>query len=218
MAPNHRFSQPPTDTGSRVDSDLVTGAYRKIMAREELTEAERRALKKYEKQQEESRRWKYYHSIPQKHWRKMSGRQSKQINEQAERYDIPFGGSTIDLPAVVRRIHDFLAENALKLARDDDVLLQGAPSPALERYREERAKIAKLERLEREGKLLPRHQIREFLARVATLIREAGERLDRQFGESSAAILYEALDEAQREIDRTLGGGQEADADAPNTG
>jgi hypothetical protein len=218
MAPNLQSTLTPAGTGSQVDNELVTGAYRKLMARQKLTESERRALKQYEKQQEEVRRWKYYRSIPQKHWRTMSGRQTKQINEQAERYDIPFGGSTIDLPAVVRRIHDFLAENAHKLAREDDVLLQGAPSPALEKYREERAKIARLERLEREGKLLPRHQIREFLARVATLIRDAGERVDRQYGAAAAAILYEALDEAQREIERTLGGGQEADADASNSG
>ncbi len=69
----------------------------------------------------------------------MSGRQTKVINEQAERYGIPFGGATINLPTVVRALHDFLADNAVKLARDDDPLMQGVGSPALERYREERA-------------------------------------------------------------------------------
>lgn len=205
MTPNEPSRWTPGGTGSHVENEQVAAAYRKVMARQELTEAERRALKRYEKQQEEIRRWKYYRAIPQRHWKRMSGRQAKQLNEQAVRYDIPFGGSTIDLPAVVKRLHDFLAENASKLARDDDALLNGALSPALERYREERAAIARLERLEREGKLLPRHEVRQFLARVATILREAGERLEREVGPAAAAIFYEALEEARQEIARTLG-------------
>jgi len=100
----------PADVGSRMDGDLVARAYRKVMDRQELTQAEREVLKRHEKQKEERLRWQYYRSIPQKHWRAMSGRQTKVINEQAARYDIPFGGATIDLPAVVKRFHDFLAE------------------------------------------------------------------------------------------------------------
>ena len=50
----------------------------------------------------------------------MSGRQTKVINEQAARYDLPFGGPTIDLPDVVRALHDFLAKHAQRLASGDD--------------------------------------------------------------------------------------------------
>ena len=103
-----------------------------------MTKEERRLLKRHESEKEERLRWQYYASIPQKHWRNMSGRQTKVINEQAQRYGIPFGGASINLPAVVRALHDFLADNAVKLARDDDELMQGNGSPALERYREER--------------------------------------------------------------------------------
>src|SRR4051794_36283760 len=104
----------------------------------------------------------------------MSGRQAKVINEQAERYGLAFGGPTIDLPRFVRTLHDFLAKNALKLARDDDELMQCAPSsPALERYREERAALARLDRLEREGVLMPRDKAREALGQVAAIVRGA---------------------------------------------
>lgn len=48
----------------------------------------------------------------------MSGRQTKVLNEQAERYGIPLGGRTINLPAVVRALHEFLARNARKLSED----------------------------------------------------------------------------------------------------
>ena len=92
----------PTDAAAQVDSELLAKAYRKVMDRQELTKAEREALKRHEKQKEERLRWQYYSSIPQKHWRQMSGRQTKVINEQSNRYGIPFGGATIDLPAVVK--------------------------------------------------------------------------------------------------------------------
>lgn len=194
--------QPPLDAQARIDGPLVSQAYRKLMDRRELTAAEREALKRHERQKEERLRWQYYKSIPQRHWRTMSGRQTKVINEQAARYGIPFGGPTIDLSAVVRSLHDFLADNAHKLARDDDVLLQGGNSPALERYREERAELAKLDRLERQKQLLPRDQVRQSLARTAAILRDAGDALQRTFGASAAEILYDALGDAQREIDR----------------
>jgi hypothetical protein len=188
-----------------VDRELVARAYRKVANREELTRREREALKRHEKEQEEKRRWQYYHSIPQKHWRQMSGRQAKVLIEQDERYGIPFGGATVDLPKVIRAMHDFLADNAVKLARDDDPLMQGTGSPALERYREERAALARLDRLEREGVLLPREKARQAMGQVAAVVRGAGDALQRQFGPAAVEILYEALDDAQREIDRTFG-------------
>lgn len=206
----------PADAASQVDSGLVARAYRKVMDRQELTGAERDALKRHEKQKEERLRWQYYRSIPQKHWRQMSGRQTKVVNEQATRYGIPFGGAKIDLPAVVKSLHDFLAENAQRLAREDDELLQGGGSPALERYREERALLARFDRLERERRLLPRNEVREALARIAAILRDAGDALLRQFGSPAAEILHEALDDAQREIASCFGEAEERPQDAPD--
>jgi hypothetical protein len=205
----------PADAAARVDSDLVARAYRKLMDRQELTKPERAALKRHEREKEERLRWQYYGSIPQKHWRQMSGRQTKVINEQTDRYGIPFGGPTINLPAVVRALHDFLADNAQKLARDDDPLMQGTGSPALERYREERAAMARLDRLEREQKLLPRDDVRESMGRIAAILRGAGDTLQRQFGPAAVEILYEALDDAQREIDRSFGDRRDGTLERP---
>ncbi len=206
----------PADAVSRVDSDLVARAYRKVMDRQELTRAERDALKRHEKQKEERLRWEYYRSIPQKHWREMSGRQTKVINEQATRYGIPFGGAKIDLPAVVKSLHDFLADNAQRLAREEYELLQGGSSPALERYREERALLARLDRLERERRLLPRDEVREALGRIAVILRGAGDTLLREFGSAAAEVLHEALDDAEREIASFLGEPEEGRHDAPD--
>ena len=81
-----------------------------------------------------------------------------------------------------------------------DPLLAGATSPALEEYRRERAILARLERLEREGDLLPRDATHNMLGRIAALLRDAGLTLQRQFGAEAHAILAEALDGAEREI------------------
>ena len=80
-------SEPPTSTAaSRLEQDVARRAYRKVMEGQELTREEHRALKRHEADKEERLRWKFYQSIPQKHWRQMSGRQTKVINEQADRY------------------------------------------------------------------------------------------------------------------------------------
>jgi hypothetical protein len=127
---------PPASATSRLEQDLVNRAVQKLREHKELSAAERAALKRYEKEKEERLRWQYYATIPQKHWRQMSGRQCKVINEQASRYGLPFGGPKINLPVLARALHDFLAANAVKLAREEDELMVGGNSPALERYRE----------------------------------------------------------------------------------
>lgn len=193
--------QNPQETPSGVDALAQKDLYQKVISGKQLSTREQSTLKRIEKEKEERLRQKFYQSIPQKHWREMSGRQTKVINEQAARYGIPFGGSVINLPAVVRALHDFLADNAVKLARDDDDLMQGSGSPALERYREERAIIARLERMEREASLIPRDEMREALGRLAGLLRTAGETLEREHGVEARSVLDEALDDAEREID-----------------
>ena len=53
--------------------------------------------------------------------------------------------------------------------------------------------------------LLPRDEAREALGRIAAILRGAGETLQRQFGSEAAGVLIEAMDDAQREIDRCFG-------------
>lgn len=183
---------------------IVARAYRKVMERKELSHAEAAALKRHEKEKEERLRWQYYKSIPQKHWRSMSGRQTKVLNEQAARYGIPFGGPTINLPDVVRALHDFLATNAHRLS-EDDPMMSGPGSPALERYREERALLARLDRMQRESALIPRDEVRTSFSRIAAVLRTAGEALQRDFGPGAAELLHEALEDAAREVDRVFG-------------
>lgn len=187
-----------------LDRKAAAEAYAKLSRGEQLTPAEQSSIKRFEKEREEELRWKYYRSIPQKHWREMSGRQTKVLNEQAERYGLPFGGPQIDLTALARALHDFLAANAAKLASDDP-MLSGGSSPALEDYRREKAIMARLDRLERERALMPRDQVRDSMGRTAAIIRAAGETLQRQYGNEALDILVEALADAEREMLRAFG-------------
>jgi len=153
-------------------------------------------LARVERVREEELRWQYYRSIPQKHWREMSGRQAKVLREQATRYGLPFGERTIDLPAVVRALHDFLAANARKLAADEP-----DDPPALEKKREEDWRMARLKRHILEGAHLPRSDVHDALGRVAARIRRCGESLQRQFGPLALKVLDDCLSDAQLEID-----------------
>ena len=67
----------------------------------------------------------------------MSGRQPKVPYEQAARCGSPFSGAVVDLPAVMRALHDFLAANAAKLARDEDEDLMHISVVDLDERREE---------------------------------------------------------------------------------
>jgi len=168
------------------------------------TRQELAALRHVEKERDHELRWFHYGSIPKGHWEKMSGRQSKVINEQAARYKFPFGAGhpKIDLSAVVRRLHDFLAENKDKLGADStgDPLLVGTDSPALERYRLARAKIAEHELEEKIEQLIPREQIHDGMTQLAGLLRSCGEQLQRAYGDDALDILNEALTGCQRVI------------------
>jgi hypothetical protein len=114
---------------------------------------------------------------------------------------------------VARALSDFLADKAGVLSRADDPLLTGPASPALERYREEKALLAKLDRQDREKSLLPRDQARVSLGRCASILRNAGETLQKQFGPAALEILNEALEDFETEVKRGFDKPQEEQDD-----
>jgi hypothetical protein len=191
----------------RLDREVAATALRKINAGEQPTGRERAALRRYEAAQEETLRWRHYRAIPQRHWLTMSGRQAKVVNEQARRYDIPFSGAHIDLLEVIPAFHDFLARNARKLAAtngEDDALMQGPVTPALERYRAARADRERLAYQRDLGKWIERSLVHERLVRLANILRQTGEALQRQHGSDALAILQEALADFERETERAF--------------
>ena len=94
------------------------------------------------------------------------------------------------------------------LRKGNDPLLSGGDSPELERYRKARADLAEMERDERNGSLIPRQQLEPAFVQYASAIRRAGEGLQRRYGNEAAAMLNEALDDAERIIRQSFGGNQ----------
>jgi hypothetical protein len=192
------------------DREGLAEAVRKTKAGEKLTATERTALRRFRVTREEVDRWRYYATIPKKHWVKLSGRQHKVLDEQATRYGMPILGSVISLTAVARWIHDFLARNAQKLKPEEEQLLEGN-SDWSEKYRQERTLLTRLERHEREGQLVSRDKSHQCWTRVAGVLRQAGETLQRQFGAAALRVLNQALENATREVDAYFSDGAQPD-------
>jgi hypothetical protein len=199
-------ASPQIDPAER---ETLAAAVRKTKANEKLTATEKAALKRFRQSSEEADRWRYYATIPKKHWVKLSGRQHKVLDDQAGRYGVPILGSQIDLAAVARWLHDFLARNARKLAPEEELL--AGDSDWAEKYRKERALLLRLERREREGVLVSRDKSHQCWDRVAGVIRRAGETLQRQFGAAALRILNRALEDATREVDGVFTDGTQPD-------
>ena len=94
--------------------------------------------------------------------------------------------------------------------------MDGGDTPALERYRDERAKLAKLDRLEREGSLLPVEDVHEFLLLLQRIIRSLGESFQRNSMLEEFEMLEEALSDYEREL-RNRFGGDSSDSNESNS-
>lgn len=192
-----------TSISEEIDNQLVVAALQKKNAGERITGEEREALKRWERKRDEDQRWKNYHKCPQKDFLLMSGRQAKQLRQQAARYGIPWDGRFINLPAFVKWVYDFLSKYAriIALADAEDLGTQTG-SPWQEKLREETYYIRRLDRQKREGELVDRHVMHDGLARMAVVFRKVGERLERRHGPEAFAIYEEGLKVMEHEIEQ----------------
>jgi len=94
---------------------------------------------------------------------------------------------TIDLRILIPNLHTWMA------ARNRETTRSSARTPALERFRAERARLARLERLEREGKLLPQAELRAGLMHISQVLRASAERLEDLYGRDAGDIIREVL-------------------------
>ena len=185
-------------------------ALRKQKAGQKPSPGELSALTKLRGMREEEERWRYYQTVPKKHYVRMSGRQHKILDEQAVRYGIPLMGAVVDLPKVITWLHDFLAENGPLLIRTvgQENLLAGdvQDSPALEKLREVTFRLKQLELEEKKRNLLRRDQIHEGFSSFAARIRSCGDQLQKKFGPDALEVLNAALEGGEQDILALLGG------------
>lgn len=152
----------------------------------------------------------------------MSGRQTKILQEQAARYGLPFSSRVVDLPALVRALHDFLAKNHKRLGAEADPLLEGNDSVSFERYRSAKADMAEMDRDVRRGSHVPLDELQEFLSRYSSVIRGATAQLRRRFGNDPADLIEERLVDLQvtmrlevGDLTCNLSSGKQADRQKP---
>lgn len=199
--PTVKSQQDATVSASQeIDRQLAQQATEKQKRGEATTRDEREALRRWERAEEERRRWNHYRSIPQKHWREMSGRATKAINEQADRYGLPFGGKSIDLPVFVRKFHEFLAENAHALSARCGT---GNPKD-LERQRLLRAQAdkAEMENNVARGKLCELDEAMRTFEFAAAVFRKAASELRTEFGDRASEIIEASIGEAKQIINK----------------
>lgn len=198
--PPPEAERPPVSASEQADRRLAAAALRKIQAGQKPSRDEHAALRRVESKEEERRRWEYYKTIPQKHWRLMSGRQPRTINEQAERYGLPFGGPSVDLTDLVPRLHNFLAQNARALAtasQDEDGLLVGPKTASLERLRKAQAEKVEMQNATTRRQLVPADEVHQVFALIANCLRGAADELVAEHGESAYEILATAISTAE---------------------
>jgi len=197
------------------DRRLARTGLAKRAAGENPTKAESDAIRRVEWERECELRNKYYKTVPKADYVALSGRQHKTLNEQADRFGIPIGSGqdVIDLFTVIKWFHTFLATHKHVLgAETGDPLLDGCSQALKDEYvraqiaeKWQKAELARLDRLEREGTLMDRVTGCEALRRIAGVLRAKTEALQRLFGPDAARVLDEGIDDAERVIDEVFG-------------
>ena len=140
--------------------------------------------------------------ISKAEYRKISGRQTKQLHDQADRYGLPLRGTVIDLAQVVRAFHDLLATRAAGDQPEADQPGLFDESPAMRRYRMARAEREELRLKTDLEQALDRDQVHEVWLRMAGHLRSLGEQYARQFEPEVLAMLDEVLADCWREMQR----------------
>lgn len=195
------------------DAGLAESAQAKRARGEGVSDKELRAEKRVARSEEEILAREVPRRVPKGIYCEMVGRANQVVDSQQDLYGIPVRGRTVDVFGVCRWIHDFLRDNRVGLMQarrvedgEGDLMLAapGEGSPALERYRDEKAKLARLDRLGRERELLPRDEVRQLLVGLASDLRGCGEVLQREYGAGAWQVLAECLGEFERKVGEGL--------------
>lgn len=216
--------QPHLSASDKIGQDLARAALEKQRRGEKPTAREQAALRDIEKKREEETRWRYYATVPQKHFRALAGeRQTKQLQDFESRHGIKCTGPTISLFVFVKGVFDWFATNSRRIREssgDDDLMMagDGRETPAQRRYREAKAGLAELDLAERAGQLVRKEVIRPTLQKFAAILRGGIEQLVRDFGEEPAAIVRDCIIDAMAAADGLDRGGGEGTAGAETNG
>ncbi len=156
------------------DRSLAKSAIDKLKLGQTPTAREAEALKRLQRDKDEQTRWEHYRTVPAKHYKEMSGRDARVLIDQQQRWGIPCAGKIVNLAAVIKAFHDFIASHIHRpLDAPDGGDASGSKS--LERYRAALAEEKEMQVAAIRGELVP-------LAEAKLLVGENGARLVRCLG------------------------------------
>lgn len=102
-------------------------------------------------------------------------------------------------PVILRAWRDAAIDKVRAECMDPDAT--GPNTPSLERLRAVKCDLAKLEYARRTRELVPRVEVHEMCTKLALILRGTGDVLLRQFGQSAANVLDQALERFERELE-----------------
>jgi hypothetical protein len=175
------------------DRALAAEGAARQAAGHKATRPQFQAMRRVARIEQERERHKVYASIPKKHWRLMSGRPDKILNDQAATYGLPVGGATISLHEVAAWLHEFLADNAMAL-RDAKA---GRTAKGLDPL--------EIQIQELEKRYVPVDEFRNGMEPFCGAMRRAGDTLRKVFGPDAAQVLDDAMNEGLKEIGVAMG-------------
>lgn len=178
--------------------ELAAAAAKKKLRGEKLTREEVRALERVQQERDDQLRAMHYRTVPKKDWVAWSGRQHKILADQARLYGLPLEGKTIDLPAVVRWLHELLASKGRRLVEQDAA--GDAATRAIDEKRQIETEIRKRELAELDGQLVSREATRLLWTSVAAILRRYGETVQRDYGPAAVEQWNDALSECERAV------------------
>ncbi|TWU15972.1 hypothetical protein [Allorhodopirellula heiligendammensis] len=167
---------------------------------EKLTQAEKRDLTAHQKQTRNEIAGELLAAIPKGIYCQMAGRQQRTIDEQADRYDLPIDGPTIDLFAAIKSYHDLITANArvIRAADDAEAITAGdvdEMTHAELQMLKMREEITKLQRgneslaikvTKERGDTIDRSELRHLLGWLSTRLEGFGQQLRRSDGGEDA--------------------------------
>jgi len=98
---------------------------------------------------------------------------------------------------------------------EDDQDVSGVDSPGLERKRLAEAGMAEIKLGIMRSQILERERVKEIHGQFAAILRQAGERIGKQFGPTASRIMHDAMDDCEAVVEREFGGNGFSGDDLP---
>lgn len=176
-----------------------------------LTQADERALKRYESELRQRYGQAYLRELPKKDYLAATGVSNKVMLEQAERLDLPWRphDKTVDAWSMLARFHALIAEHAhgiyklIRHARSKSAVEEFFPDDQVDWQEEcwkERALELRDKRAIREAAMLDAAAHSQIMGRVADSWRDFGERLGKRFGAEAQQMFLETWRDIESDV------------------